>query len=170
MNERAWKTAAALAAACGLDWGRWATSPLIHPAVAAFIDDPDDPERQAAAREAMSHAPHYPPVPASIEAAAEAYRADCERRGVEPGPMPSREYGRCGDPLWWAVYEDDGAVSATVGTGYRNAWRVTSDGTVHFSDVAMGMHEASERFALATAAACAMGSAELATAVEGVGR
>lgn len=91
--ERTWRIAAALAAACSLDWGRWARGLTATPpwwsvrvcrrhdeqdCVTCFWENADD-------------RPVHVPAPASWSAAAAEYRADCERRGVEPGPMPGAE-------------------------------------------------------------------------------
>ena len=85
-NPRAWAVATALAAESGLRWGRWAIG---FDAVANT----------------------YKPVPAPWDA--DAYRADCARRGVEPGPMPSL-HGRTVNGLDWCVF--DNAIEFRSGT------------------------------------------------------
>lgn len=162
-NITAWRVAAALALACGLDWGRWAAGLTADVRMVPFrYDDgfpvcegwclwPDDGACPLYVSEAEARA-HAVPDPSD----GAAYLADCARRGVEPGPLPSLEYGRCGDRVWWAVFNEHRGLSVCIGTGCRNGWIVNSDGTVHLSDVAMSVQEASERFALVTAAAAAL--------------
>lgn len=79
--------ASRLALASGLDWGRWAaglTRPGIRRMIASILDD----------------APiEHDPVPDPLDAAA--YLADCERRGVEPGPMPALSWD--GDGMGWSI-------------------------------------------------------------------
>ena len=58
----------------------------------------------------QSRADHVP-VPAPWDA--DAYRADCARRGVEPGPLPSL-HGRTVNGLDWCVF--DNAIEFRSGT------------------------------------------------------
>ncbi len=129
-----WRIAAALARESGLDWARWAygeyycdcdTDAMIVPGVEYIgIPDPSD---------------------------AEAYRADCARRGVDPGPMPALEYVGDGDGVEWLAL----LSSAIVIVG-----RLSATIDAHAVSMECG-RDTAERLArllaLATAAARAMG-------------
>ena len=84
-----WRIAAALARDSGLDWARWAYGT----------------GRQCKRIECERGAQWCPgeadnePVPDPSDA--EAYRADCSRRGVEPGPMPALAW--TGPDVSWRV-------------------------------------------------------------------
>lgn len=123
----AWRVAAALALACKLDWGRWAAGlgVLAEQKSAAYSAEwrrcrslgysADLADAQAeAAMDAVDG-----PVPVADPSDVDAYLADCARRGVEPGPLPSlswtSEDGRAG----WEVTEDVVRVSA----GWFGFWR-----------------------------------------------
>lgn len=65
------------------------------------------------------------PVPDPLDV--EAYRADCARRGVEPGPLPSLKYDG-GSVVRWRV---ESTVYIEVGdAGLFEAWAVLKDGKV----------------------------------------
>lgn len=97
----AWKIAAALAAKSGLDWGRWASghpSPRILEATASEIEHAkwalamhDRGEYNVTPTTARWLAEYraLTPTPVPDPSDVEAYKADCARRGVEPGPLPS---------------------------------------------------------------------------------
>lgn len=122
----AWRVAAALALACGLDWGRWAAGLTADVRMVPFrYDDgfpvcegwclwPDDGACPLYVSEAEARA-HAVPDPSDVAA----YLADCARRGVEPGPLPSlswtSEDGRAG----WEVTE----VVVRVSAGWAGFWR-----------------------------------------------
>ncbi len=109
----AWRVAAALALACNLDWGRWARSRRPNPNCDLCWGrggerDGDVPDQWYSC-ECLRH------VPDPSDAAA--YLADCARRGVEPGPLPSLEY-RPDAGLWWAVECSPHDASIVVHVGY----------------------------------------------------
>lgn len=114
--DRTWRIAAALAAATNLDWGRWARGET----------EPRSgwPSNTCKQGEACGGCPEcrFPRVaPSSWAAAADEYRADCKRRGVEPGPMPALSF--CGDREAWHV--EDGYVTIDV----DEAWAtIAADG------------------------------------------
>lgn len=120
-NPRAWAVARELAAEAGLDWAAWARGETLCPttademracgwAVAVHNDYRIGGEAHTfwlftcgdkatcgegrtdaiAIAKAFASANGIEPVPAPWDA--DAYRADCARRGVEPGSMPSLEY------------------------------------------------------------------------------
>ncbi|MBK8241644.1 MAG: hypothetical protein IPK74_39555 [Deltaproteobacteria bacterium] len=101
-----WRVAAALALACGLDWGRWAAG---RDGWCGRRTCPSDFDGQCQCAS--------PPVADPSDAGA--YLADCARRGVEPGPLPSlswtSEDGRAG----WEVTE----VVVRVSGGWAGFWR-----------------------------------------------
>ena len=75
------------------------------------------------------------PVPDPSDGAA--YLADCARRGVEPGPLPSLEY-RPDAGLWWAVEcsPADASIVVHVGYDYPTMWTVWGPGAGTQGDVA----------------------------------
>jgi len=75
-ERRQWRIAAALAHACGLDWGKWAMGLTKPRPYWPGKSESDKWERD-------------PVTPLDDPSDAEAYRSDCARRGVEPGPLPS---------------------------------------------------------------------------------
>ena len=115
-NPRAWAVATALAAESGLRWGRWASGHPVCPECGECNPPPGfrhwmlhlkhgggyvdiwtrDEVQSNELEDAIAHVerenagPASTPVPAPWDA--DAYRADCARRGVEPGSMPSLEY------------------------------------------------------------------------------
>lgn len=101
----AWRVAAALALACGLDWGRWARSRRPNPNCDLCWGrggerDGDVPDQW------------YPCEclrPVADPFNVDAYLADCARRGVEPGPLPSLEYATR-EVAWVVAPERDGTV------------------------------------------------------------
>ncbi|MBK8129125.1 MAG: hypothetical protein IPK53_09365 [bacterium] len=92
----AWRVAAALALACNLDWGRWVAG---RDGWCGRRTCPPDLDGQCRCAS--------PPVadPSDVDA----YLADCARRGVEPGPLPAREYAT-GEVAWVVAPERDGTV------------------------------------------------------------
>lgn len=108
----AWRVAAALALACGLDWGRWARSRRPNPNCDLCWGrggerDGDVPDQW------------YPceclrPVPDPSDGAA--YLADCARRGVEPGPLPSLSWASEDKRAvrWGVECRADGALDRVV--------------------------------------------------------
>ncbi len=112
----AWRVAAALALACGLDWGRWVAG---RDGWCGRRTCPPDLDGQCRCAS--------PPVPDPSDAAA--YLADCARRGVEPGPLPSLEY-RPGAGLWWAVEcsPHDASIVVHVGYDYPTLWTLWGPG------------------------------------------
>lgn len=74
-DPRAWQVAIALALESGLDWARWARGA---------------PRSSGYSRDGIFWGGDGAPVPAPWDA--DAYRADCARRGVDPGPLPSLEH------------------------------------------------------------------------------
>ncbi|MBK8720581.1 MAG: hypothetical protein IPN32_38610 [Deltaproteobacteria bacterium] len=100
----AWRVAAALALACNLDWGRWVAG---RDGWCGRRTCPPDLDGQCRCAS--------PPVADPSDAAA--YLADCARRGVEPGPLPSLEY-RPDAGLWWAVECSPHDASIVVHVGY----------------------------------------------------
>lgn len=115
-NITAWRVAAALALACGLDWGRWAAGLTADVRMVPFrYDDgfpvcegwclwPDDGACPLYVSEAEARA-HAVPDPSD----GAAYLADCARRGVEPGPLPSLEY-TTRHVAWVVTVDVDGTI------------------------------------------------------------
>ena len=120
----AWRVAAALALACELDWGRWAAgwtaqctcepyrgrdgkgSRLYHND--RCISESAMDERGIADSARDPYVEHRA-TPVADPSDAAAYLADCARRGVEPGPLPAREYAT-GEVAWVVAPERDGTV------------------------------------------------------------
>ena len=113
----AWRVAAALALACKLDWGRWAAGlgVLAEQKSAAYSAEwrrcrslgysADLADAQAeAAMDAVDG-----PVPVADPSDVDAYLADCARRGVEPGPLPSLEY-TTRHVAWVVTVDVDGTI------------------------------------------------------------
>lgn len=107
------RVAAALALACGLDWGRWAAGLTADRCTCGLARVAGD-----AATNKLSHCSpcgvYDPPTPVADPFKVEAYLADCARRGVEPGPLPTMRYAPCwaDEPqLKWA--SEDGRCSWT---------------------------------------------------------
>jgi len=110
MNERAYRRALALAHASRLDWAAWAMG--LKPSAEAFAlrlrlvsGEPLTSDEKAVAFGSDLAAL---PVPARMDDLHAPYLADCERRGVAPGPLPSLGY-----------YNVDGFLSST-----RVSWEV----------------------------------------------
>lgn len=110
-NSTAWAVATALAYESGLDWAAWARGETSYVGVCPCCS------REYLAR-THTHCPpcfegtsfdtdirlrtKCTPVPAPWDT--DAYRADCARRGVEPGPLPSLSWtGE--DGFGWEVSE-----------------------------------------------------------------
>lgn len=103
------RVAVALAGEAGHDWARWAlglTAPpqcsvcfgVGHPA----LYDGTSNDRLRGCLKPLDCAVSQPtPVPDPLDTAA--YLADCERRGVAPGPLPSVEWYSSDEPLAWQV-------------------------------------------------------------------
>ena len=121
MNERAYRRALALAHACGLDWAAWAMGTTVrcprerddfYGNTWGYFDG-----RVAWCRR-CDQASTPIPVPARIEDLHAPYLADCERRGVAPGPLPSLEHNA--DGVAWCV-TPHGHWSISVGRDGRGA-------------------------------------------------
>lgn len=144
-DPRAWRVAIALGLEMEppLDWARWA-------------------------RGETRLARHVFPIAAPTPWDADAYRLECTRRGVEPGPMPSLE-GVCGD-VRWAVDRPEGRMRVSFFlTGAATAcavWLSKGDALVLFDDddhgrpnrVVLPRRIVDIILRLATAAAKAMGT------------
>jgi hypothetical protein len=135
-----WRIAAALARESGLDWARWAYGETSTNCPPGFQYDGGT----------YNGIPGWLPTPVPDPSDAEAYRADCARRQVEPGPMPALEH--VGDGVEWLVP----LSSAIVIVGRLSA-------TIDARAVSMECgRDTAERLArisaLATAAARAMGA------------
>ncbi len=166
-----WHIAAALARESGLDWARWAyglTSACN--CVPYQRDDQEHHEVHCRGPERLREMKAmYGPrlgediwkreaVPVPDPSDAEAYRADCARRGVEPGPMPALSFddGR----VAWKVYMGRTEIHVWICVGISamnrwshwpaGEWAPTNDGPSSLADMARCV-------ALATAAARAMG-------------
>jgi hypothetical protein len=126
-----WRIAAALARESGLDWGAWA-----HDAMRTWSD------------EEWFRTKRHEPVPDPSDA--EAYRADCARRGVEPGPMPA--LSGVGDDVFWSVFPNASGVLFSRGIRLN-----LSTGMIETPQGAFQTWEWSVVSRLATAAARAMG-------------
>lgn len=136
-NPRAWAVAAALAG--DADWARWArgetiASPAMRCPACGAREAKND--RMSQFHIACQNAAWlYPlmrpdgwlidpaPVPAPWDA--DAYQADCARRGVEPGPLPSLSWTGP-DGFGWEVTEIDGVLVCVAFTQGDNsiAWWV----------------------------------------------
>lgn len=101
MTVQANRRAAYLALECDLDWGRWATTPIPSQEIVAFLADPTDPSKRDAARAAATRGLVYPAVPEDITEWHAPYLADCERRGVTPGPLPLSFWSSSDDTCSW---------------------------------------------------------------------
>lgn len=146
-NPAAWAVAVALAAESGLDWARWARGETKPRRRMDIYRRPEDRAR---------------PVPAPWDA--DAYRADCARRQVEPGPMPSLSWtGE--DGFGWIVVAYHGAVMITFARYGVTvaAWASDCDDVEWYTEdddrcsVNMSREVVGRIFAGATAAAKAMG-------------
>ncbi len=117
----AWRVAAALALACGLDWGRWAAGLTAEPeprTIDPWTTMPCDAcgcEHQATrsrtkiarvflcgACEAVG-ATGWTATPVADPSDVDAYLDDCARRGVEPGPLPSLSWTSDDGRVKWSV-------------------------------------------------------------------
>lgn len=97
-DPQQWRIAVSLGLACGLDWARWAAG---HTGWCGRPSCPCDFDGQCGCISA--------PVPAPWDA--DAYRADCARRGVEPGMYPTLSFIA-------------GAATVSVGEGFGGGARV----------------------------------------------
>jgi hypothetical protein len=145
-----WRIAAALALESGLAWARWAFGLALEQCSSCgsglFGDWTDD------GTDCCYCGAPVAPVPDPSDA--EAYRADCARRGVEPGPMPALHHNLGGDGVSWIVRSDGYQVSIYTSAG--GAAYVDSDGS--WSLDGEGLADLARLSALATAAARAMGA------------
>ncbi|MGL5912272.1 MAG: hypothetical protein ACRCZP_19865 [Phycicoccus sp.] len=106
-DPRAWRVAIALALALPWppDWALWASGDTASECCSyclitlGGVDDDDDPSFVCPRCD-------NPPVPVPAPWDVPAYLADCERRGVEPGPLPSLEWTGP-DGLGWRVEPRD---------------------------------------------------------------
>lgn len=176
-DPRAWRVAIALALALPEppDWALWASGETADPRPATWwctrceregrpdfgahvptwstraycrvcIDEYVDPT--------MKPAGSPTPVPAPWDVPA--YLADCARRQVEPGPLPSLEYVPT-TGLWWKVSDH---ATVTIGHGVQTLWDVLWSGNYAMLRPrfrSADVDAASAGFTLATAAAKAMG-------------
>jgi hypothetical protein len=137
-----WRIAAAIARESGLDWARWA---------------------YGLTREFHESLWHVPPTPVPDPSDAEAYRADCARRGVEPGPMPALAWTGP-DGLGWSVASYDGRVRFAHDAVDVAVWHSSDDAIEWLArpgyaalSVDVPREVVARLSALATAAARAMG-------------
>ncbi len=146
----AWRVAAALALACGLDWGRWARSRRPNPNCDLCWGrggerDGDVPDQW------------YPCEclrPVADPFNVDAYLADCARRGVEPGPLPSLEYWDASTGVFFRV---NAGVRIDIGGA---CWAtITFDGAVHVATDGGGC-EASNLALLSTLVTAAAAAVE----------
>jgi hypothetical protein len=127
-----WRIAAALARESGLDWARWAygeyycdcdTDAMIVPGVEYIDGQAVVCPTCGLAWQVSCDTDSDPYVLTDFDLGipdpsdAESYRADCARRGVDPGPMPALEY--VGEGVEWLVLLSSaivivGRLSATI--------------------------------------------------------
>jgi hypothetical protein len=168
-----WRIAAALALESGLDWARWAygdyycdcdTGAMIAPGVKYTDGQAVVCPTCGLAWQVSCDAESDPYVLTDFDLCiadpsdAEAYRADCRRRGVEPGPMPALEY--LGPDVSWRVrahLEGDTDVEIWLTRG-GVALDLYPGGVVQIDSTGMSTADLARLSALATAAARAMGA------------
>lgn len=133
MTVQANRRAAYLALECDLDWGRWATTPIPSQEIVAFLADPTDPSKRDAARAAATRGLVYPAVPEDITEWHAPYLAECERRGVTPGPLPSLCWGADdSDPVLVDVTDTSATIVIRSATGGHARVQVGLAGTLYF--------------------------------------
>ncbi len=149
-NPRAWAVARELAAEAGLDWGLAATGRTRRCAPDFCL-----PDEFCGGDIGDGWLAFFDPLPAPWDA--DAYRADCARRGVEPGPMPSLEYGD-GRTRWSVKCWNEEQLEVIVECGRaRLSW--WADGsTIVTSLGCMNLDDLARAVTLATAAKRAMGT------------
>ncbi|MBK6920443.1 MAG: hypothetical protein IPH07_23790 [Deltaproteobacteria bacterium] len=162
-NITAWRVAAALALACGLDWGRWAVGLTAEIPTTPGLDcdeccgwggytDHLSDQWYSCSRGCATPADRAR-VPVSDPSDADAYRADCARRGVEPGPLPSLEHWGAKTGVFFRV---NAGVRIDVGGA---CWTtITFGGAVHVATDSDGCEAAELALlsTLVTAAAAAL--------------
>lgn len=143
MNDpKQWEIAAALAAKCGLDWGRWALGLTAHEGKCGHCIH----KAHSGMCSGRNGGTAYPcpcfhgctTGPVAEPWDAEAYKADCARRGVEPGPLPSLRY-RGNGVRWRVLWLAPKRVAIEVGDAMVEVWsptRVIATGMCTLDDLA----------------------------------
>lgn len=140
-DPRSWRVATALAHVTGLDWARWAKGVC-------------NCCRSMCCRGRICHTckgDACDPVPAPWDT--DAYLADCRRRGVEPGSLPSLTWGNVNvdaDDIAWAVFDSEtvirigrtGAVFVRADGSYGGFQRASIDDLVRATNLARVAAEA----------------------------
>jgi hypothetical protein len=136
-----WRIAAALARESGLDWARWAygnyycdcdTDAMIVPGVEYIDGQAVVCPTCGLAWQVSCDTESDPYVLTDFDLGipdpsdAEAYRADCARRGVEPGPMPALSWTGL-DGLEWSFASYDGRVRFAHDAVYVAVWHSSDD-------------------------------------------
>lgn len=128
----AWRVATALAHATGLDWPQWAKGETSTVRVCGTCAEPMTESGTCGRRlgrkscGGLSRMSAPLPVPAPWDT--DAYLADCRRRNVEPGPLPSLTHGDVETERFvegcaeWSVYGYLGIVEVSIRVGRITAW------------------------------------------------